>query len=184
MTGGVPTGAQRYSILRRGEGETLVIPAVRIRFVMVFLSIWFAIWTAIGITEVVTAQSFKPVALAVIAIAMWSFGWIVAGGMLLWMFSGREIIRIDGGDLEVIRSAFGFSRRRVYRGADIRDLRVEPRLWRGTPRGGAFPFMGNSRFGAIRFVYSGRTQDLALGLAESEARSVLDWLRKRLPQAQ
>jgi hypothetical protein len=180
MTADTDVPELRFSLQRTDDGESLVIPAVRIRLIMGFLTFWLVIWTLVGIGGVVSAEIGNLAAQDVLFALFWTFAWIGASTLLLWMFTGREIVRFRGGDLEVVRSAFLLSRRWVYHGPAVRGLRVEPRPWLGTPRGGAFPFFGNSRFGAIRFSYRGWTKDLALGLDETEAKEILEWLRKGL----
>jgi hypothetical protein len=175
--------AQAFSAFQSDGGNTLVIPTVRNRLIIVFMSIWLAIWTVVGIAEIAETHAGHINTLTVLGIVAWTLGWLYAASIVLWMLTGREIVRIAAGDLHITRRAFGLARHWVYRGASIRDLRVEPRPWLGTVRGGIFPFFAYSRFGAIRFSYRGATRDLALGLAAAEAREIHDWLTGQLPPA-
>ncbi len=184
MTDGAKVTEQSYTLLPTDEGETLVIPAVRIRLVMVFVTFWFVVWTAIGLGSVLTTEFIPLNGFMVMGAVFWIFAWIYAGSLLLWMFTGREIFWVRGDDFEVTRTAFALSRKLVYHVPAMRDLRVEPRPWLGAPRGGVFPFLGNSRFGAVRFSYRGWTQDFALGLKEDDAREILDWVLSGLSRAE
>jgi hypothetical protein len=177
----VPLEQARFTIEPTLEGEVLTIPAVRNIFIMLFMSFWLAMWTIGGIAGIAETDAGNVNGLTILGVVAWALGWLYAVSIVLWMLTGREIVRITGGDLHMTRRAFGLGRRWVYRAASIRNLCVEPRPWLGTTKGGIFPFFPYSRFGAIRFAYRGGTRDLALGLAETEARAIHNWLKKRLP---
>jgi hypothetical protein len=184
MTGSAKTLPRGFRVQRTEDGESLVIPVVRIRLLMAFLSVWLVFWVLAGAVSAMSVDVSNLEPGDALFAVIWTLALATISSLLLWMVTGRETVRFRGGDLEVVRRAFLLSRRWLYSGPAIRDLRVEPRPWLGTPRGGAFPFFGNSRFGAIRFSYRGRTQDLALGLGESDAGEIVAWLRKGLSRTE
>ena len=178
----VPLGMPRFSFVQSDAGEMLVIPARRNVFVMIFLTAWLGAWTIGGLTAIATLLvEFHPF------IAFWSvgwaLGWVLAGGVLFWMLTGKETVRRVGGDLEVGFSVLGIARRQLYRGTDIGNLTATPEVGAWQSRQfPPMPVLGRSR-GAVRFSYGARTHSFGFGLDEAEASVILAWLRKGMPDA-
>lgn len=178
-----PIAEERFAVERAGTGELIRVRAERNLFVMLFLPVWLAGWTAGGAmaaTEAIrTGQPFLLVWLA-----FWAAAWLVAASTLAWMFLGSQTLRVAGGDLEVAHHLLGWSRRRLYRGDEIRHLAVAaqpawPYRFRWQP-----PFgWGAGRYGAVKFDYGARTIYVAPGLDEAEGRRIAERLRGELPGA-
>lgn len=177
----VVPGTPRFTIKASLEGETLVIPARRDAFLVLSLTAWFGGWTIGGIAAIIAfLTSFHP--FLAFWLCGWAVGWLMVLGVLSWMLTGRQSLRVIGSDLEIQTSAMGFTRRALYRGRDIG-------YWRASPEAGyavgrqfpPMPVLGESR-GAVRFSYGGRMCSTGFGLDETEALAVVDWLRKRLPE--
>jgi hypothetical protein len=175
---------QAFYFLESHVGEALVIPSVRSRAIFVFISIWLAFWTLVGIAEIAGLRDEKVSGLKIVGLVGWSLAWLHATSTLVWMSTGREIVYVREGDLHITRRASILVRNWVYQGESIRDLYVEPRPFLGSTKGGAFPFFAFSRIGAVRFSYRGKQRDLALGLAEADAQAVHKWLTEQLRPSQ
>jgi hypothetical protein len=174
----VPLGAPRFSIT--DDGDALRIPAARNLFVMAFLPIWLAGWTAGGLSAI-TTLSHQFSAFLLFWLCAWALGWVFAARAILWMAFGAETLRVINGDLQVTRGALWFSNTKLFRGRDIAQLaRVQTVDWfNGRYNMATFGF--NGTHGAVRFTYGARSYDLAAGMDDAEARQILDWLKQRLP---
>lgn len=177
-----PAEERAFTIAGGEGGVSIVIPAVRIQVLTTFTAVWLTIMLAAGHAQFSVVNAADPITShMILGKVIWSVILFYGVSVLMCMLSGCETIRVTAGNLYMTRRAFGLTWRWIYHGESIRDLRVESRPWLGTPRGGIFPFLRYSRFGAVRFSYRGGTRDLALGLAETDARAIHDWLKERLP---
>lgn len=172
----VALGTPRFSILPTVEGETLVIPAVRNILIVLFLSVWLGGWTLGGIGAmaglVATGEPF---------LAFWLCGWAIGWMAVSVMLTGRQRLRFVGADLEIDTSMLGYHRRALYRGRDIRGPSVQAPAWqaRQTP---PMPLLGGSRR-TVRFTYGARTFSTGFGMDPAEGAAIIEWLRKKLPEA-
>lgn len=178
----VPIGTPRFSIVSRGAGEVLVIPAQRNLLILPFLAVWLCMWTIGGFAAMSQLIAKFHIFVAFWLVA-WAIGWVFAATILSWMLAGREMVQVTGGDLEVGYSVLGFHRRKLFRGADVRGLRAVPEagLWQGR-QFPPMPVFGQSR-GSVQFSYGARTQAFGFGLDSTEAGEVVKWLHNKLPQA-
>jgi hypothetical protein len=176
----VPLGRGRFSIVPGADSEVLVIPAVRNIILLAFLSVWLAGWTVGGIAAMMElANAFHPFLL--FWLIGWAIGWIFAATTLAWMLGGSQMLTFLGQDLEITLRIFGFSRRKLFRGRDIRDLDVvQGPQWPGRQMP-QMPFGPLGDSGAVRFTYGTRSQHLAAGMDQAEATEIVAWLKKRLP---
>jgi hypothetical protein len=176
--------APRFRVERAADGgERVVIPARRNFFVMAFMIVWLCGWTVGGVTALSSLfVKFVPF------VALWSCGWALGEAFVLaslvWMAAGKESLRVVRGDLELAAEIAGFARRRVYRGADVRDLSACAPVARNPYGRGKmdFPLLWAPSFGCVKFSYGARTIYAGVGLDEPEGRLIVDWLRPRLPK--
>ncbi|TFI56368.1 hypothetical protein E2493_20600 [Sphingomonas parva] len=173
----------RFAIRHVDGIEQIRIPARRSAFVLVFLCIWLAGWTAGGVAalyEVVrTGDAFL-----LLWLTFWAVGWLFVAATILWQLSGAETIAVVTGDLEIGHRMLGLSRRRYYRGAEIRRLAAEaPAPLAARMQAAPPPFLGMQGAGSIRFDYGARTIRAAAGLDRPEAEAIVAHLRARLPLA-
>src|SRR5688572_28836534 len=116
-----PLGAARYRLESDASGERIRIPARKFVFAMLFLPVWLTGWTVggiVAITELLTTFSL----FMLVWLSFWAVGWVAAAGTLAWMAFGSETLRVAGEDLEVGHHMLGWSRRKVYRGREVRRL--------------------------------------------------------------
>jgi hypothetical protein len=178
----VPLGKARYRVEPGAGGELILIPARKFVFAMLFLPVWLTAWTAGGIAAIYQVlTSFS--AFLVLWLCFWAAGWAAAAGTLAWMAFGSETLRATGDDLEVAHHLLGWSRRKVYRGQEIRHLQPAPQppwpfrfQWQ-------MPLLTGDRMGAVKFDYGARTVHVAGGLDEAEGRAVAELLSVRLPRS-
>jgi hypothetical protein len=173
--------APRFRTERGSFGEQIRVPARLQFFPLIFLPFWLLIWTFAGIAALVeflrTGEGFLALWLV-----FWAAGWLFAAGSLCWMISGAEIIRVTSGDLEIGESLFGWTRGRLYRGSEIRNLAAAespPFFAQFQPH---LPFVMKPRSGSVKFSYGARTVYAGQGLDEAEGRLIAEWLRSRLPR--
>ena len=175
-----PIANTRFAIEPTEGGEQIRVKARRQIFPMLFLPVWLIAWTAGGMAAIwQVIQQFEP--FLVIWLCGWAAGWVMAAGTLAWMFTGSETLRVVGSDLEIAQHALGWSRRWLYEGARVRNLRVADQLaW---PYRFQFqvPFLNIARTGSVKFDYGPRTVFAAPGLDDAEGRMIIERLRRRLP---
>ena len=162
--------------------EILIIPSRCNPVLAGLVAIFLLLWTAVGLGTHSPTDNSSGIFHALSVLAWGGFLIALAYG-LAYMLAGSEVFRFEGEDLEVTRRVPGFAFRKLFRGADIRELTVIRR---------AFDLYGlrlpKSLFvrgpvGGIRFTYGMGTQDIASGMPEAEAAEIIVWLRKRLPEA-
>jgi hypothetical protein len=163
--------------------EQITIGASRNVFVALFLTVWLGGWTAGGIAAMTTllTKTFQP--FLVFWLCGWLLGEIFVALSLCWMFFGAEILRTVGHDLEVGYRILGFTRRRLFRGSEIRGLSSWDQPAYGRYNQMQLPFFGSNKTGSVKFNYGARTIHLGAGLDEAEGRLIVDRLRKRLPSS-
>jgi hypothetical protein len=174
--------APRFVVETVDGREQITIKAQRNLFLMLFLLVWICGWTFGGISAMkALTLGFQP--FLAFWLAGWALGWVVVVATLGWMLSGAEIVRVIGSDLEVGYRLFGFTRRKLFRGGDIRDFRAYASPAFGRYNQSSPPFLPGNKSGCVKFSYGARTMYLGAGLDESEGRLIVDRLRKRLPAA-
>jgi hypothetical protein len=174
-----PIAQARFSVETTPQGDQIRIKARRQIFAMLFLPVWLAGWTAGGVMAIWALVTQFQLFL-VVWLCFWAVAWIMAAGTLAWMFTGSEILRTDGADLEVAQEALGLSRNWLYEGSAIRNLRVANQpAW---PRNYfQVPFLRLGRGGSVKFDYGPRTIYAAPGLDDAEGQMIVDLIAKRLP---
>lgn len=170
----------RFEVEQGLGGERIRIRARRNIFALLFLPIWLVLWTIGGIAAIVeVARTGDP--FLVLWLCGWALAWVAAALILAWMAAGSESIGLNAGDLEIGQSLFGLTRRRLYRGRDVRNLSAAT----APPLVAQFqlsvPFLMKTRFGAVKFDYGGRTIYAAPALDEAEGRMIVDRLLRHLP---
>jgi hypothetical protein len=175
-----PIANARFAVEPTEDGEQVRVKARRQVFPMLFLPVWLAGWTAGGVAVIGQLISrFQP--FLAIWLCFWAVGWVAVAGTLAWMFTGSETLRVVGSDLEVARHALGWSRRWLYGGSRIRNLRVADQPGWPYRFQLQMPFLNLGRSGSVKFDYGPRTIYSAPGLDDAEGRMIVERLSKRLP---
>ena len=166
-------------------GLSIVIPAPRHVFAMLFLPVWLVGWAfgeVSAVTELFGSGGQQPVGF----LAIWLVAWTLGGGaallFCLWMFAGKQVVRLSQGQLSVRWEIFGLGFGREYSVSDITNLRIAA--------GGDFnPFsmlragdMWGFSGGPLVFDYGAHTIRFGLGLHEAEARILLPRIARLLPR--
>lgn len=175
-----PIARPRYDVEPAGTGEQIRVRVTRQVWPMLFLPVWLAGWTAGGIAAITSLfVDFQP--FLVFWLCGWALGWVMAVGSLAWMFGGSETIRVVGGDLEVAHHMLGFSRRWLYEGSRVRNLRLAEQPSWPVRSQLQIPFLNFARGGVVKFDYGPRTIGALQSLDEAEGRAIIERLRQRLP---
>jgi len=170
----------RFRVEDASSGEIIRIRAPRKVFVIIFLPIWLAGWSAGGsVVAFELTQRFEP--FLALWLCGWALGWVFAAGILGWTLFGCETIRTVGGDLELGQQLGPWVRRKLYQGAQVRGLRTAGQNHPLASLSLDLPFR-RVRYGALQFNYGARTIYAATGLDEAEGELIVDRLRKHLPR--
>jgi hypothetical protein len=160
--------------------EQVRIPLRRNWFVLLFLCFWICGWTVGGIAAIYqVAANFDWFLL--FWLGGWALGWLFAAATIASQLAGSEVIRVVGGNLEISTGVGALRWRRLYRGASIRYLASSdpnPLGWAWTHSQAPF---GKRRQGAIKFDYGAQTIYAATAAEEAEGRTIVEWLRPKLP---
>ena len=171
----------RFRVETINGRDEITIGAQRNLFLMLFLLFWVSGWTFGGGATITTlfSRGFQPFLL--FWLCGWAFGEACVLAILCWQFSGAEIIRIQGADLEIGCQMLGFTRRKLFRGSEIRDLSAcQPQIFNRYNQM-SLPFFVANKTGSVKFAYGARTIYVAPGLDEAEGRLIVDRLRGSLP---
>jgi len=175
-----PVAAPRFDVEQTDDGELIRIKPRRRIAPLIFLPIWIVLWSLGGLFSLAAMPGDVSPYTAVWLI-FWAFGLVLAIGSLVWLLAGSETIRVTGGDLEVAHGGLGLSRRWLYQGAQIRNLKVSERPAWASRMGGQVPFTRMNRSGSVKFDYGARTIYLAPGLEDAEGAMIVDRLARQLP---
>jgi hypothetical protein len=105
-----------------------------------------------------------------------------AAAALAWQADGRDVVRRVDDRLEIKATALGLSWAKRYRIDHIRSLGVGPSEPddTGSVSSGTL-FVGQRRWGAVRFLNVWRPVYIAPSLHPEEAQPIVDEIRKLLP---
>jgi hypothetical protein len=173
--------APRFVVETVDGHEQIAIAAQRNIFIMLFLLLWLGGWTVGGVAAIgaLSSKGFQP--FLVFWLGGWAAGEALVAATLCWLFSGVEVLRVLGTDLEVSYQMLGFAKRRLFRGSEIRNLSSCDMPAFGRYNQMPLPFLGGNKMGSVKFSYGARTIYLAAGLDEAEGQLIVDRLRERLP---
>ncbi len=171
---------------------TIEIPVKRNIFVFLFLSFWLCMWLfgelsvlvmllgavlhfSVGGLDSFGVLSFEYIFLSFWFVA-WTFGGFFALKSWIWMFKGKEIIKINREELSIAKKYSIFSPDKSYDIKEIKNIQLNTSI-------SSFPFLGNlSNFsfpgmattGSLKFDYGFKTILFASGLDEAEAKYLLE----------
>jgi hypothetical protein len=150
-----------------------LLPIVWIMFLVWAVTLSFILIGRQWTVDPGLADALKLVAFACIVLALLLASWL----------TGKETLRFDGPELEVVNQAIGLRRVRRFRLTEIEQVAVEPRpIWVMNIQL-EFPFAIGRHFGAIAFDYQGRKVLLLPRISEAQAGMVVGWLKNRLSNA-
>ncbi|MEP7005665.1 MAG: hypothetical protein ABI810_06765 [Sphingomonas bacterium] len=187
MVGGTQVGhyveprSARHRVETVDGVEQIRIPVRRNWFVIIFLPIWLAGWTAGGIAALAQVmRNFEPFLL--IWLCFWAVAFVAVCSTLALQIWSAEMIAVQGGDIIVRSGAKPIMRSWRYRGSVIRNLRsAAPAVAPFGMRYMQTPFWIRPGVGAVRFDYGAETVYIAGGVDEPEGREIVTWLARRLP---
>ena len=175
-----PVAKPRFQIERVGAGEQIRVKARRQVMTMLFMPVWLILWTGGGVAAFTQMmRDFEP--FLALWLGFWAVAWIAVAGSFAWMVSGSETIRVVGSDLEIAHHLFGLSRRWLYEGGRVRDLRLAEQPSWAVRSQLQLPFFNRFTTGAVKFDYGARTIHALGGMDEAEGRMVIERLRPQLP---
>jgi len=176
----------RFVLETTASGLRAAVPARRNWFVLLFMCAWLVGW-AFGevsvIGELLSPSEKTPKLFLLAWLAGWTVGGLFAVGTVLWQLAGKEIISVSASTLEHRIEAFGIGRSRMYKLAEVKNLRATDYSANPfTNQSAWFPPVVGSGFGPVAFDYGARTFRLAPALEEAEAKLLVERLSPRLPR--
>jgi hypothetical protein len=171
------SGPSRVTVSRDGAGEAFRVRPQRSLFGVIFVSVWLIFWARSG-PAAFRAEMALPSIFMTIWLIGWAWGMIIAPIGIAWMLWGSETLAVVEGDLHIRARIGPWSRRRIYRGARIRGLRLANVGARG--RLGEGPVDPDYAV-AIAFRYDGKRRMPWTRLPAAEAGIILTALAANLP---
>ena len=158
-------------------GLSIMIPARRQVFSMLFLPVWLAAWFVAWTGAASELRSGSGSWFLVVWFLGWTVGGLFAALSFMWMLVGRERVVADTGVLALSRELLGLRFKREYRVSEIRRLRVSARPTQQWSGGGAEWWGWGG--GVIAFDYGAKTVRFG-SVDEAEAALVVEHLGGRL----
>ena len=178
-----PPAASRITITDQPDELRLVIPNRRSWFVIGMLAFWVCAW---GVGEVMGSTTMYKgdvppgeEGLMLAWLGVWTVSGLAALVALQWQVLGKEIVTVQGQTLKTQREGGGIGFRKEYDMQQMVNLRVEP------PRFSPFDVSASLQLwgiggGVIAFESGGKILRFGAGLDETEAKQVVDALKRRL----
>ena len=177
--------SNRVTYWDEGVAFEVRITARKQWFLLLFLPVWLAGWTAGGIAAFRQLFS-KGIGeeggmFLLIWLVGWAFGEVFAGYAWVWNALGKEIVRAGSGLLTIKRDILGLGRVRSFQTMEISDLRAAGFFGNTQSSSPGMAPWGMSG-GTIAFDCRGTTNRFGIQLEEREAREVVERLRPHLPE--
>jgi hypothetical protein len=174
----VAIASRRATLSEEPGGLRITVPARPQWLILLFLSVWLALWVYGGGTVILDARKGKHLE-APWFTWMWLAIWVLVSAYALfawlWQVAGREVIAVRAGALVLRREIFGIGRSWEYDLRHVRDVRALPTVttdWTSSLQGWGVAS------GAMAFDYGPRTYRFAGGLDEAEAKEIARWLQE------
>jgi len=176
--------AERRSHAEEGPaGFSVVIPARKRWFAILFLVFWLGGWAVGEIAALRQIVSGGEVSGANLFLLFWVCGWTLGGLWaaynVLWMLAGSERITIASGALVIRKQACGIGRERAFDLSEASGLRVNRDGVKASMGSGGLTVPGIGAFGVIAFDYGVKTVRFAEGIDEAEAAMIVNELSSR-----
>lgn len=173
----------RSTITDTVDGLEISIPAKKRFFISLFLIFWLGGW-AVGemsaINQIMGSESPGP--FIIFWLGGWTLGGLFAFAVLAWSMAGQEVITITPSSLTISRRVFGLGRTKSYDATQIRKMRVSPTNMSMSDPRAAFQHWGIGG-GPVAFDYGASTVNFGAGIDESEAQTIVDRIRPRVPSS-
>ena len=164
-------------------GFTIVVPARKQWFSILFLLVWLGGWTMgeISALRVVFGPGVPggPTAFLIFWLCGWTFGGLFVVYSLLWMLAGSERITVSSGALTIRKQVFGFGREKAFELGEISELRVNRDRGRSSRASGGLTLPDIGGMGSVAFDYGAKTVRFAAGIDEAEAALIVNDLSSR-----
>jgi hypothetical protein len=177
----VAVSSRRSVVIDSSEGFSIIVPAKRNPFILLFLGAWLVGWCfgEIFAARQILAGTAQWSTLFLIAwLIMWTGGGALAIYTWLWTAFGKEKITLRPGALVIKRDVIGFGRPHEYELAHVKKLRVAQQVSDPLGRANSMRVWGLGP-GALAFDYGAKTVRFAGGVDEAEASMIISDLRLR-----
>ena len=164
-------------------GFTIVVPAKKQWFTILFLLAWLGGW-AVGEVSALRqilapGEASGATAFLIFWLCGWTLGGLWAAFNVLWMLAGSERITVTTGALIIRKQVFGVGREKAFDLSEISGLRVHRDDSQSLKRTGGLSSPGIGGTGTIAFDYGARTVRFATGIDEAEATMIVGELSSR-----
>lgn len=180
-----------YPVDESGDSLRFVLPPRKSIFLLGFLLVWLAAWSIAGCATLVIFLLSLTVVLHPLQLMFflwllfWSYGELFTLYIVLWMFTGREIIEVSKQSLvyhfEICKRRFTNN----YFPEFVTNLRVVPLIAIGDPNWGAatikgkYPGFGD---GVLMLDYGPNKYRFGEGIDENEGRRIVNQIVARFPE--
>jgi hypothetical protein len=173
---------QRSSILINGNSLEINIPAKKKWFAVAVMCLWligFVIGGKMLIDDSLNGDNPSIVKnFLIFGVAGWSVAVVCTITMILWLTGGVEIVKVDGGILELRKQIFSVGLTRKYQIDAIRHLTInsisdDDQFGFGTSRD-----LLSLKGGVVKFDYGMKTIKFGAGIDEAEGRLLIQTLRQ------
>ena len=172
-------------IQQDGVAVAVRIRAARATFPMLFFLVWLTGWTIGGVvafrTFLHSIQSGKIEYFLAVWLIGWLFGWCWVSLMLLWSWTGAEVMTIRDGELSWKLNVLGYGPQKHWSLGAVHNLRVAglfpTSIWSG--RRQQQPW--DRKQGTVAFDCNGAQERFGISLSESESQEVVAALSPYIP---
>jgi hypothetical protein len=117
---------------------------------------------------------------------VWFTIWTVGGGFALytwlWNITGKEMIEVTGGSIQITHQIFSFGKPKEYTANYIKDFRSVSTAGHGLWGLRATRFTWGVPPGTLSFDYGAKTINFGSGCEEAEAKMILKEIWQAYPQ--
>ncbi|MCA9932612.1 MAG: hypothetical protein KC415_01720 [Anaerolineales bacterium] len=182
----------RYRSKNLGDALEVTIPVHRRWYMILFLSVWLAGWTAgeLGVGGTLLARLFTgSVGVAdlgsglfmLIWLTFWTIGGAFAIYVLIWQLKGQEKVTINSEGITVRYEIGSFGRSKTYLKKHLLNLRISPESLTYNSLRGGLRFWGLGG-GVIAFDYGAKTIRFGSSVEEAEGNMILSEIQQHFPE--
>lgn len=174
--------SERISFVDHKDSATFVIYPPNVGFKRILMTLWVVLWYAVGgivLTQLFFDYTEKEKIILVIFLSFWLYFAVRVSKALIYLYWGREYIKLDQTALRIKKSTGKFGKAKQYFIENITKFKVHE--MKENSFQAAFenaPWVKG--FERLQFEYMGKNISFGRKLTEKEAQQVFRLLTKRI----